>query len=189
MTRRVLLAAAGIALVLLLIWGATRLIERLVRPDGAPAPAALPAAPAPVGHIQATFFYGTSDGRQLAAVRRDVPLASDPRAQGRLIVEQQLQGAPAPYIPVIPAGTTLRGFYITDRGDAFVDLSPEASSAHPGGSFHELLTVQAIVQAVTSNLRSARRVQILIDGREVDSLAGHVDLRQPIEPDPSLVRR
>jgi len=43
-----------------------------------------------------------------------------------------------------------------------------------------LLTVYAIVNAVTANLSSVERVQILIDGKQVDTLAGHVDLRRPL---------
>jgi hypothetical protein len=79
----------------------------------------------------------------------------------------------------------LRAFYITERGDAFVDLSAEASTLqHAGGSTLELLTVYAIVNAVTANLSSVERVQILIDGRQADTLAGHVDLRRPFDATP-----
>ena len=56
------------------------------------------------------------------------------------------------------------------------------------GSLQELLTVYALVNAVTANLPVASRVQILVDGREVDTIAGHVDLRRPLAEDPSLVR-
>jgi hypothetical protein len=69
-----------------------------------------------------------------------------------------------------------------------VDLSPEVSSGHPGGSLNELLTVYAIVNAVSANLPATRRVQILIGGKEADTLAGHVDLRRPLTRDDSLVR-
>jgi hypothetical protein len=31
-------------------------------------------------------------------------------------------------------------------------------------------------------------VQILIDGKEADTLAGHVDLRRPLQRDQSLVK-
>jgi hypothetical protein len=51
---------------------------------------------------------------------------------------------------------------------------------HSGGSINEALTVYAIVNALTTNLNDVRSVQILIDGKEVDSLAGHIDLRRPI---------
>lgn len=190
-TRLWLKAGAAVATLVLLAWGATRLLERMIDPPVEPiaAPSAVPPAAetaAETAHIRATLFVGSSDGTSLATVQREVPLAADPVAQGRQILLALLQPAPSPYVSLIPAGTMLRAFYIAD-GDAFVDLSPELSSAHPGGSFTELLTVQAIVQTVTSNLPSARRVQILIDGMEVDTLAGHVDLRRPLAPDPSVI--
>ena len=117
-----------------------------------------------------------------------MPLAEDLVAQGRQILTAQLEPAPEPYVSVIPEGTMLRAFYVTERGDAFVDLSREVSANHPGGSFTELLTVYAIVNAVTANLPAVQRVQILVDGKEADTLAGHVDLRRPLQRDKSLVR-
>ncbi len=80
----------------------------------------------------------------------------------------------------IPADTKLRTLFITDTGEAYVDFSPELSSKHPGGSLSELLTVYAIVDTLTVNLPAIVRVQILVDGKEVDTLAGHVDLRRPL---------
>ena len=38
----------------------------------------------------------------------------------------------------------------------------------------------SIVNALTVNLPAIQRVQILVDGKEVDTLAGHVDLRHPL---------
>jgi spore germination protein GerM len=190
MTRKHWLQAAAIVVIFgVAAWGASQVLERMVSPAPPPQSAPAPAAPAAnVPHIIATLYYGTSDGQALAAVKREVPLGEGPRAQGRQILEGQLAAAPPPYVSLIPEGTTLRAFYITDRGDAFVDLSSEIASRHPGGSTNELLTVYAIVNAVTANLSSVERVQILIDGKQADTLAGHVDLRRPFERDTSLVR-
>lgn len=186
--RRVVQIAAGVILLGLLAWGATQLLERLVDPQPEVAAVVTPPATPETAHITATLFHGSPDGQALVPVRRDVPLAADAAAQGRQILEAQLDAPPPPYVPVIPRGTRLRAFYVTARGDAFVDLSGEISSAHSGGSFAELLTVQAIVNAVTANLPSARRVQILVDGKEVDTIAGHVDVRRPLVADMSLLR-
>ena len=190
MSRTRWLQVGGIVLVFAVAaWIASSVLERVVSPAAAPSTAPAPEAPAAsVPHIIATLYYGTPDGQALAAVKREVPLGEGPREQGRQILESELGDAPAPYLSLIPRGTTLRAFYITDRGDAFVDLSAEASTLHPGGSTQELLTVYAIVNAVTANLTSIERVQILIDGRQADTLAGHVDLRRPFERDTVLVR-
>ena len=187
-TRYVQIGAAIVA-VAFTAWAASRVLERMVSPVPVQSSAAAAGSTvASVPHIIATLYYASSDGQSLAAVKREVPLADGVLAQGRQIIQSQLEAAPPPYVSAVPAGTTLRAFYVTARGDAFVDLSPEISTAHPGGSTTELLTVYALVNAVTANLSSVQRVQILIGGKEADTLAGHVDLRRPFEHDMSLVK-
>ncbi len=178
----------GLAVLVLIAIG----IARMYGPRE-PAPADQPSTTAPAetnekAHITATLFFGSADGQTLVPSRRDVPLASSVVEQGRQILTAQLTAEPpASYVNVIPSGTTLRAFYVTDRGDAFVDLSADVVRGHPGGSLNELLTVYAIVNAVTANLPAARRVQVLIDGKEADTIAGHVDLRRPLTRNDSLV--
>ena len=186
-----LLLVAGLATFAVIAWGITRILTPADAPVATEAPATAPVAGADdaAAHIAATLFFGSPDGLALVPLQREVALGGSIVEQGQRILAAQLQEEPpAPYVSVIPAGTTLRAFYVSERGDAFVDLSPEIVNGHPGGSQHELLTVYALVQAVTANLPAARRVQILVDGMEVDTIAGHVDLRRPLAPDPSLVR-
>jgi spore germination protein GerM len=68
-----------------------------------------------------------------------------------------------------------------------VDLSREAVTAHSGGSLDELLTIYTIVNTLTSNLPAVTSVQVLVDGKEIDTLAGHVDLRRPLAKNLALV--
>ena len=180
--------AVGVVLLAVLAWLVTQGLERLVAPPSSGGAVVEDGAATATAHITATLFYGSADGQALVPVRREVALAGDIVAQGREIVVMQLQAAPEPHVSVVPAGTTLRAFYVTERGDAFVDLSREISSAHPGGSMTELLTVQAIVSAVTANLPAVQRVQLLVDGKEVDTIAGHIDVRGPLTADTSLVK-
>ena len=183
----------GLVAVIAIVLGAVgffgmRALERAITPQPS-APATSTAAPgATTPHITATLYYGSEDGRLLVPVKREVPLAEGVVAQGRQIIAAQLEAAPAPYHSVIPAGTTLRAFYVTDRGDAFIDVSGQISRGHPGGSTTELLTVYAMVNAVTANLPAVQRVQILVDGQEVDTIAGHIDVRRPLKPDKSVVK-
>ncbi|HXH05089.1 MAG TPA: GerMN domain-containing protein [Vicinamibacterales bacterium] len=143
-------------------------------------PAEAAPAPPPARRITARLFHVAENGLELAAVEREVPYAESTAAQARLLVEEQLKPPPPPYASAIPPGTRLRALFITSSGEAFVDFSGEIAAAHPGGSREELFTVYAIVNAVTANLPAVSAVQILVDGREVDTLAGHVDLRRPL---------
>jgi len=144
-----------------------------------PAPAA-PAAPEDGRTIKARLFYVSDDGARLTSVERDVPFAEQTTAQARRIVDAQLAPVTAPLVSAVPAGTTLRALYLASDGSAYVDLSREVTLAHPGGSVNELLTIYTIVQALTTNLPAITAVQVLVDGREVDTLAGHVDIKRPL---------
>ena len=189
MKRTFLFGLAGFAALALLAWGVDVGLQYLGRtgsPDAAVAPAP---APAPTAHITATLFYGARDGLLLQPVRVEVPLAEGATAQGRQIVRALLQPPPAPYVAVIPPGTTLKAFYLTSSGDAFVDLSADVSTKHSGGTHAELLTVYAVVNTVTANLQGVQRVQLLVDGKEADSIAGHVDVRRPLERELAYVRQ
>ena len=85
--------------------------------------------------------------------------------------------------PRFPQDTKLRTVFFTKAGEIYVDLSAELQTNHPGGTTNETLTVYALVSALTSNLPAVTGVQILVEGKEVDTLAGHLDLRRPIEQD------
>ena len=146
-----------------------------------PPPAAAPPVPAPPGRkIKARLFYVAEDGTRLTSVERDVAYGEGPDDQAREIVAAQIAPVVEPLVSAIPPGTTLRAVFITRSGDAYVDLSREARAAHPGGTVNELLTVYTIVNALTVNLPAVTGVQVLVDGKEVDTLSGHIDLRRPL---------
>ena len=139
--------------------------------------------------ISATLFYVAPSGDALIPVEQEVPYAAAPAEQARRIVERQLAAAPAGQVSAVPPGTTLRALFLTSRGEAYVDVSREIITGHPGGSLHEFLTVYAIVNAITINLPDITAVQVLVDGREVDTLVGHLDLRHPMRRGIRWVRR
>jgi hypothetical protein len=149
-----------------------------------PADASAPAVP----KIKATLFFASEDGLRLVPSEREVPLAEGAVAQARSILEAQLSAEPqAPLVSTIPKGATLRGVFVSERNEVFVDLDPAIRTAHPGGTLRELMTVYTIVNAVLTNLPDLQEVQILIGGQEADTLAGHVDLRRPLRKNEALI--
>jgi spore germination protein GerM len=182
MRRRVLTTTTIVICAVAAWWIVSITRARLNRGSTQPAGAAQP-GPAPAvaqRKITATLFYITEDGLALQGVQREVPFGERVDEQARHIIAAQIAGTPEPLASAIPAGTTLRALYVSDRGEAFVDFSKEISAQHTGGALDELFTVYAVVNALTVNLPAITRVQILIDGKEADTLAGHVDLRHPL---------
>ena len=147
------------------------------------------AAPGEARKIHATLFYVSDDGSELVPVSREVPYGATPAEQARRIAEAQVQTPPEGTFSAIPAGTSVRALYITSHGDAYLDLSKEIVSGHSGGSLDEALAIYAIVDALTANLADVTAVQILIDGKQVDTLVGHLDLRHPLPKSLKWVRR
>jgi hypothetical protein len=190
MTRR---TAVILAIGVVAIAGTWLLLGAVARRDRQPGPSASgesasSSTSAAERKITATLYYVSLDGMSLIGVQREVPFGDDVLNQAREILVAQLGPAPPPHVSAVPAGTTLRTLYITERGDAFVDLSGDARAKHPGGAMDELFTVYTIVDSLTVNLPAITRVQILVDGKEVDTLAGHVDLRHPLQKNLQWVR-
>jgi flagellar basal body-associated protein FliL len=190
-----IMIGTGVALLLAGVWLVfAKLPSFLTRSTGDATPASKAAgssgAPAAEGRkIQATLFYVSDDGAELIPVNREVPYGASASEQARHIVEAQVAAAPQGYVSAIAAGTTVRSVFLAGRGEAYVDLSPEAAAAHSGGSLNEALAVFAIVNALTANLADVTSVQILVNGKEVDTLAGHIDLRQPLSQGTKWVRK
>jgi germination protein M len=185
--------AAAAALVIGLGWAMFSFLgRRLAEPtaDAEPTVAATPASPASAGpQIAATIYFASEDGASLVGVQQDVPLGETPVAQARALVEAQLAAEPPPPLArAVPAGITLRGVFVPGGDDAYVDLDATVRTAVPGGSHNEMMAVYALVSVLTTNLSPIARVQILVDGREVDTLTGHVDLREPLRKNEGLIR-
>lgn len=183
--RRTLAAGAVAVLAAVLAWVLFVGLPRWYGPVqshavAAARPAPPPAQPTPGRRIKAHLFYVSDDGTHLTAVEREVPYGEGTVEQARQIVLAQIAPVSESLVTAIPAGTLLRALYVTERGEAYVDLSREAASAHSGGTTAELLTTYTIVNALTVNLPAVTAVQILVDGKEADTLAGHVDERRPL---------
>ena len=182
MIRRTAIGSLVVLVIVAVVWMIAAIAPRTpLRSTPAAASPASPTVSGPERKIKATLYYISEDGLSLPGVQREVPFADAIEEQARRIVEAQLGDAPAPYASPVPAGTTLRALFIGQRGEAFVDLGGDVRTKHAGGALYELFTIYAIVDALTVNLPAITRVQILIDGKEVETLAGHVDLRHPLQ--------
>jgi spore germination protein GerM len=174
--------AVGAGALVFGVWLVTALLpDLLTRPEGRPPAEAPPAVTvAETRRIQAALFYVADDGMTLTPVSREVVYGATPTEQARRILEAQVAAPPEWHRSAIPAGTTVRAVYLTANGEAYVDLGGAVISGHSGGSLDEALTIYTIVNVLAANLPGVSTVQILVEGQEVDSLVGHLDLRHPL---------
>jgi hypothetical protein len=179
---RLVVAFGTVVTAAILVWLVFVGLSRWHR-DPAPAAAAHPpAAAVPTGRkIKARLFYVADDGVRLMSVERDVAFGEGTVEQARQIIEAQVAPVTEPLVSAVPPGTTLKAIFVAEGGEAFVDLSHQIIDAHTGGSTNETLTVYTLVNALTANLPAVTSVQVLVEGKEVDTLVGHIDLRRPLE--------
>jgi hypothetical protein len=182
-SRRALTIGIVVALVALLlgVWLVVAKLPQLLTGsrNGAPEEPPPPATQADPRKIHVNLFYVSESGLELLPVGRDLPYGATLGEQARRVVEAQIAAPPEGQVSAIPAQTTVHAVYLAANGECYVDLGPEIVTHLTGGSLNEALAVYAIVNALT-NLNGVTSVQILIDGKEVDTLAGHVDLRRPL---------
>jgi hypothetical protein len=136
--------------------------------------------------INVRLYFESPGSEGLLSEERTIPFSDDLARQIQTLVEALVRGPETDLQPTLPPETRVLEVFVTPGGVAYVNLSGEVS-ALPGGSRSELHTVYSVVNSVVANFPAVRRVQILVEDRMVDSLAGHVDLTRPLPPDMTLV--
>jgi germination protein M len=129
------------------------------------------------------LFFLAPDQPALLIEDREVAYSADLARQVRTVVEELVKGSQKGLVGTLPAETKVIDAFVTSAGVAYVDLSKEAGQKHPGGSKGELLSVYSVVNSLAANFPAVKRVQILVDDRQVPTLAGHVDLTRPLSAD------
>lgn len=138
--------------------------------------------------IHVKLFFNESDSDYLAAEDRAVAYKETLHDQAVEVLKELVAGPQSKLVAIMPQGTTLREVFVTKDGTAYVDFSPELTANVEGGSQVEINTVYSIVNTLTLNFPTIKRVQVLVDGRMVPTLNGHLDLSRPLKQDLSLVR-
>ncbi len=124
--------------------------------------------------VQAPMYWFTGPN-QLAPVNVALALSADPAQRARQVLNALIADA-TPQQRTLPEGTALLGFYILPDGTAIADFSDALATEIPSGIASEQAAIDSIVDTLKVNVPSLRRLKILIQGQEVDTLAGHIDL-------------
>jgi hypothetical protein len=115
-------------------------------------------------------------GGMLAAESAGVGRQPDTPSQARETVSALLASPRAVQARVLNA-LRLNALYLDSSGAAYVDLSATVPGGDGKGSaWDEILAVYSIVNTLTQNFEDIKRVHILVDGKEAQTLAGHIDM-------------
>lgn len=84
-------------------------------------------------------------------------------------------------------GVSWRQVFVDRTGTAFIDLMRPPANLGGLSVQSERLCLWAMVNSVCLNIQEIKSVKFLVDGQEVDTLWGHIDLSWPLWPDESLI--
>ncbi|MBN1272496.1 MAG: GerMN domain-containing protein [Candidatus Aminicenantes bacterium] len=136
---------------------------------------------------EVTLFFLSEDDDLLHPEIRKIPANADLSGKARRIVEELIRGPQSGLVSPFPRETRLRNFFLTDEGVAYVDFSKEFMNKHLSGSSAEIATVYSVVNTLAFNIDEIKKVFILANGKEQETLGGHVNLSRPFLPFYNLI--
>lgn len=154
---------------------------------GTPTPAAGPTAgPRATAELRYYLHRDTGEGRPWI---EPVTFTYDPDEVGLAVAREaftRLLAAPDTdgLVNLTPEGTALLDIAVAD-GLLTVDLSAEVTDSFAGSPWESAF--QQMLAHTGAQFPTVDRVQVRVDGEPVETLWGHVDWSQPVEPDPFAI--
>ncbi len=120
-------------------------------------------------------------GGQLQMEERRPPRRVGSTSVAEATVEEYLRGSAVATIPFMPKNARLLGIYRGTDGIVYVDLSAEFRRNFQGDVMAEFLLLKGLYESLVSNEQDVQDVKILIEGRETETLGGHLSLVYPLK--------
>lgn len=129
---------------------------------------------------EVTVYFPNKTGDKLLPAKRKIKGEAPVEEIVSLILEgpdeaEQTAGMVRPF----PGGVKLLEVAVRDR-IARVDFSAELTKEFQGGSTGEIMLASSLVNTLTK-YPEIEKVQILVEGKRIESLSGHLDFSEPME--------
>jgi len=125
------------------------------------------------------LYFADANERFLVAEKRYVPKEENTEGQAREIVKALLDGSKTKLVNTFPEKVSLESIRIDDKSTAHVSFDNKLIQLHPGSCASEMITIYSLTNTLIRNVNGIKRVKLLVDGKEVDSIKGHINTRQP----------
>ena len=135
------------------------------------------------------LYFSDENEEYLIGERNKITKKDRLEEEAKELVAELIQGPKGKLIPTLPPQTRLLSLHVDEEGLAKVSFSKAFTTDHPGGSSAEIMTVYSIVNSLTANFPQIKRVQILVEGKEIESIAGHLSLKKPIPSKSDLIKK
>jgi spore germination protein GerM len=176
--RQLLIGVAALLLAVVAMGLYLRHMRRRAAEINSSAANALPVAPPASGPTETVTLFVADDAAGLLHQRSaQIPLPSgrQQRAEELLRTLLRIYQQPGAAHPLATAAD-LRAVYLVNPNAAVIDMNAAFADQHRSGILSEQLTVNSLVETLAANVPGIQRVDILVEGKTRDTLAGHADL-------------
>ena len=125
------------------------------------------------------MYYPVND--RLLLEERKLPRRTAQLAIAEAAVEEYLKGPSGGLISPIPSDSRLLGIYKDTDQILYVDLSDEFRRNFQGDVYAEFFLLKGLYESLISNVPDIQDVKVLIEGKEIETLGGHLFLFFPLK--------
>jgi spore germination protein GerM len=144
---------------------------------------------APEKKKDVVLYFSDAEGEFLIGEKRVVFQGASLQEEAKETVVELIHGPRGKLIPTLPSRTKLIALQVDHQGLAKVNFSKNLTQDHPGGSSAEIMTVYSVVNSLALNFPEIKKVQILVEGKEIETITGHLSLNKPMDPNPKLIKK
>jgi hypothetical protein len=136
----------------------------------------------PGATLRAVLVFADAEGRTFVNEEREFPVPVDRGGRIAATIRALVDGPEEGATRTLPEEAKLRRVFLDEEtATVYLDFDPGLVVRHPGGTTAEALTLGSIARTLGANFPDVARMQLLVDGEPVETLAGHYDTSQPLE--------
>jgi germination protein M len=128
-----------------------------------------------------TLYFASPDASTVVPESRQIRSSEGVLDNMRSVLEALVSGPTGTGVATIPPSVRVLGAYIYDK-TAYVDFSKEIVEDFTGGTAAEYMLIASIVQTICGSFPEVMAVQILVEGREIETVGGHLSVARPLQP-------
>lgn len=126
-----------------------------------------------------TLYFSDVNERFLMPEKRYIAKMETAEEQAKEVVKALLEGSKTKLVNTFPEKVFIEGIKIDDDKTAHVSFDEGLVRRHPGSSSSEMATIYSLTNTLVQNVPGINKVKILIGGKEIDTIKGHIDTRRP----------
>lgn len=126
----------------------------------------------------ATLYFPSLENGTLVEEKRPISWADSETDRIRQVLLALIEGSRQGGGAVLPPSASIRAVFLSPDGTAYLDFAGQTLADLSPGIASESLAVYAMVNSLAANIPAVKKVKIVVQGQQVETLGGHADLSE-----------